>query len=63
VGLYHLERNNRTGARSQLRKAVTNLEGCRDATHGLDAAGLIRQLEATLAEESGGEAVRIARLK
>ena len=65
VGLHHLGRHNRVGARSQIEKAIRNLRTGAAATHDLDIEGLISQLSALL-QKMPDEVpldLRIARLK
>ena len=57
VGLHHLGRGNPIGGRSQIGKAIRNLEAGAAAVVDIDIPGLIRQLG------DGAPAVRIARLK
>lgn len=66
VGLHHLGRHNRAGARSQIEKAIRNLRaGASAAPHALDIEGLISQLSALLKEmpQEVPRDLRITRLK
>ena len=62
VGLYHLERGNRVGARGQLSKSIRHLSETRSLAHSIDSASLIRQLE-EIQSEMQPRPVRIERLK
>jgi uncharacterized protein len=48
VGLYHLRRENATGARQQLAKSLRNLDAYPPDCCGIDNAGLRRQLDEVL---------------
>src|SRR5262245_20443649 len=50
VGLHHLGRQNRVGARSQLGKSIRNLQAAGLCPDNLDVPGLIVQLAAVLSE-------------
>jgi hypothetical protein len=62
VGLYHLQRQNNAGARSQLTKSLANLSAHSAAAHGIDHADLIVQLTA-VRDHMRVQHVRIARQK
>ena len=62
VGLYHLERGNRVGARGQLSKSIGHLSQTLDLAHSIDAIDLIRQLQ-EIQTQMHLRPVRIERLK
>ena len=62
VGLYHLQRGNATGARSQLAKSVVHLSGFQVNPHFIDTADLISQLD-RIRLDLQMRPVRIVRLK
>jgi predicted metal-dependent hydrolase len=65
VGLHHLNRHNLIGARSQIQKAIRNLESGVGGSSGVDLPDLLRQLEGILSQRREGPSppVLIARLK
>ena len=65
VGLHHLGRQNQTGGKSQLQKAIRNLQADASRAREVDIPGLIAQLQNILAHLPDGPsaAPRIARLK
>jgi uncharacterized protein len=62
VGLYHLNRGNRIGARGQIAKSIGHLTDSKDNPHGIDTGDLISQLQA-IRSEMTLSSVRIVRLK
>ena len=58
VGLHHLRRGNRTGAFSQLTKAVEKLKQAPPEVHGLKVSEFVAQLTA-VRDGTGGQEVRI----
>jgi hypothetical protein len=65
VGLHHLERGNRIGAESQLRKSIRNLQNGDNSATNLDIDGLIFQLKKILEvmPAKPPRSLRIARLQ
>ena len=65
VGLHHLSRGNRVGARSQLQKSIRNLEAGGSRVADLDIEKLVRELSEMLdvLPERVPSSFRISRLK
>ena len=65
VGLHHLSRGNRVGARSQLQKSIRNLEAGGAKVGDLDVERLVRELSEILDALPDGvpSSFRISRLK
>jgi uncharacterized protein len=65
VGLYHLDRRNQTGARSQLGKSIRNLQAGAGNATGLDIESLIGELTRLVSNmpEEPPRSLRIVPLK
>jgi len=62
VGLHHLQRGNRTGARGQIAKSIGHLTNFPDNPHSIDTLDLIRQLQ-EISGDMQSRTVRIVRIK
>jgi len=62
VGLHHLQRGNKTGARGQIVKSIGHLTKFQDNPHLVDTIGLIEQLQEILTDMQP-RSVRIVRIK
>ena len=62
VGLYHLRRGNKIGARGQISKSIRHLTHFRDNPQFVDTAALIEQLQ-EIGDDLSPQPVRIARIK